>query len=157
MSASSIRYAEDYRVGESIAVGEHVVTKEEIISFARTWDPQPFHIDEEFAAKTIYGGVIASGWHVALIMFRMVLSKRFVSPEAGLGSPGHEGLKWLKPVRPGDRLIGKIEVADVRISRSKPDIGFVTTVSTLKNQHGEDVYWLKSVSIIRSRASATQS
>jgi acyl dehydratase len=152
MPARPVRYAQDYRVGESFNVGEHTITEEEIVAFARQWDPQPFHLDKDCAAASVFGGLIASGWHVSLIMMRMMLESGFISPETGLGSPGHEGLKWLKPVRPGDRLRGMIEVADVRISRSRPEIGFVTTIATLRTQPGEEVYWLKSASIIRSQS-----
>jgi acyl dehydratase len=154
MPKTPARYAEDYRVGEIVDVGEHTLTKEEIIAFAQQWDPQPFHLDEEAAAATMFGGLIASGWHVALIMMRMMLRSEFISAETSLGSPGFDGLKWLMPVRPGDRLSGTVEVTNVRISRSKPDIGFVTTVARLRNQSNEEVYWLNSTAIIKSRAAA---
>ena len=147
-------YAEDYQVGQVFDVGECILTKQEIVSFAREWDPQPFHVDEAAAEATMFGGLIASGWHVALIMMRMMLRSGFVSAETSLGSPGHEGLKWLKPVRPGDRLSGKVEITEVRMSRSRPEIGFVTAIATLRNQANEEVYWLKSTSIVRSRGAA---
>ena len=152
MSTHGVRYAEDYRVGEIFNVGEHIITGQEIVSFANQWDPQPFHLDKQFAAASGFGGLIASGWHVSLIMMRMMLQGGFISPETGLGSPGADGLKWLKPVRPDDRLIGTIEVIEVRISKSRPEIGFVTTIATLRNQHDEQVYWLKSASIVRTLA-----
>jgi acyl dehydratase len=148
------KYAEDYQVGEIVDVGEYTLTKEEIIAFAQTWDPQPFHLDEQAAEATMFGGLIASGWHVALIMMRMMLRSEFISAETSLGSPGLDGLKWLMPVRPGDRLSGTVEVTNVRISRSKPGIGFVTTVARLRNQSNEDVYWLNSTAIIKSRSAA---
>lgn len=149
-----IRFAQDYKPGEIVIVGEYLVTRDEVLAFAQQWDPQPFHLDEEMAAQTIFGGIIASGWHVALIMMRMMLQSGFITPETSLGSPGHENLKWIKPVRPGDRLVGRVEITDTRMSRSRPDIGFVTTISTLRNQNDEEVYWLKSTSIIRSRPPA---
>jgi len=148
------RYAEDYRIGEIVDVGEYTMTKEEIVAFAQQWDPQPFHLDEQAAAATMFGGLIASGWHVALIMMRMMLRSEFISAETSLGSPGFDGLKWLMPVRPGDRLSGTVEVTNVRISRSKPGIGFVTTVARLRNQSNEEVYWLNSTAIVKSRAAA---
>jgi acyl dehydratase len=154
MPKTVARYAEDYQVGEIVDVGEYTLTKEEIIAFAQTWDPQPFHLDEQAAAATMFGGLIASGWHVALIMMRMMLRSEFISAETSLGSPGLDGLKWLLPVRPGDRLSGTVEVTSVRISRSKPGIGFVTIVARLRNQSNEDVYWLNSTAIIKSRAAA---
>jgi acyl dehydratase len=151
MTDVNVKYAEDYQVGQVLDVGECTITKQEIVAFAQTWDPQPFHLDEAFAAKTIFGGLIASGWHVALIMMRMMLQSRFICPETSLGSPGHDGLKWLKPVRAGDRLRGTVEVTQVRISRSRPDIGFVTNVASLRNQSDEEVYWLNSIAIIKAR------
>lgn len=155
MAKERVRYAEDYHVGQVFDVGEHLLTREEIISFAQAWDPQPFHLDEQAAAASIFGGLIASGWHVALIMMRMMLGSGFINPETSLGSPGHDGLKWLKPVRPLDRLIGRIQVSDVRLSASRPELGFVTTIATLRNHAGEEVYWLKSTSIIKSRRATT--
>jgi acyl dehydratase len=154
MPKTAARYAEDYRVGEIVDVGQYTLTKDEIVAFAQEWDPQPFHIDERAAAATMFGGLIASGWHVALIMMRMMLRSEFISAETSLGSPGLDGLKWLMPVRPGDRLTGTVEVTNVRISRSKPGIGFVTTVARLRNQANEDVYWLNSTAIIKARSSA---
>jgi acyl dehydratase len=154
VAKTAARYAEDYRVGEIVDVGEYTLTKEEIIAFAQTWDPQPFHLDEQAAAATMFGGLLASGWHVALIMMRMMLRSEFISAETSLGSPGLDGLKWLMPVRPGDRLSGTVEVTNVRLSRSKPGIGFVTTVARLRNQSNEEVYWLNSTAIIKSRGSA---
>lgn len=155
MSASPVRYAEDYAIGEIFNVGEHTINEREIVSFASQWDPQPFHLDKQFAEASVFGGLIASGWHVSLIMMRMMLQGGFISPETGLGSPGADGLKWLKPVRPNDCLKGAVEVVEVRISKSRPDLGFVTTIATLRNQHDEEVYWLKSASIVRTRAAKT--
>jgi acyl dehydratase len=154
MSPAIVRYAEDYLVGQVFDVGDYALTKEEIISFAQSWDPQPFHLDESAAAATIFGGLIASGWHVALIMMRMMLRSGFISPETSLGSPGHEGLKWLLPVRPGDRLSGTVTVTGVRTSRSRPEIGFIASVASLRNQSDEEVYWLQSTAIIKSRISS---
>jgi acyl dehydratase len=148
------RYAEDYQVGEVVELGDYTLTKEEIVSFAQVWDPQPFHIDEQAAAATMFGGLIASGWHVALIMMRLMLRSEFIAAETSLGSPGADGLRWLLPVRPGDCLSGTVEVTGVRISRSKPGIGFVTTMARLRNQSNEEVYWLNSTAIVRSRAAA---
>ena len=151
MPEDTIKYAEDYQIGQVFNVGECTVTKQEIISFAQMWDPQPFHIDEDAAATSMFGGPIASGWHVALIMMRMMLRSGFISPKTSLGLPGHDGLKWLKPVRAGDRLCGTVKVTNARISRSKPDIGFVTSVASLRNQSNEEVYWLNSTSIVKAR------
>ena len=145
------RYAEDYKIGDVYDLGQIVVTPEEIIEFSKKWDPQPFHVDERNAEKFAYGGLIASGWHVTLLMMRMMNDSGFISHETSLGSPGLDGLQWLKPVRPGDRLSGTAEIIDMRISRSKPELGFVSHVAKLRNDAREDVYVLKSSSIIKSR------
>jgi acyl dehydratase len=152
MADKSPRYAEDYRVGEVFDLGQIVITRDEIIEFSRAWDPQPFHVDEKNAGASAYGGLIASGWHVTLLMMRMMNDSGFISHETSLGSPGHDGLKWIKPVRPGDRLSGTAEITDVRISRSKPELGFVTHIAKLQNDAKEDVYVLKSTSIVKTRS-----
>jgi acyl dehydratase len=151
MTEKLARYAEDYKIDDVYDLGQIVVTPEEIIEFSKKWDPQPFHIDEKNAEKSAYGGLIASGWHVTLLMMRMMNDSGFISYETSLGSPGLEGLQWLKPVRPGDRLSGTAEIVDMRISRSKPELGFVSHVARLLNDARKDVYVLKSTSIIRTR------
>lgn len=151
MPKMGVRHAEDYVVGEIADVGEHCITKEEIVAFSQKWDPQPFHLDEDFAQQTHFKGLVASGWHVALIMMGMLWRSGFISPETSEGSPGHEKLKWLKPVRPNDCLRGRVETTGVRLSRSRPNIGLVRTIATLDNQFNEQVYWLDSTSIIKSR------
>ena len=151
MTEKMARYAEDYKIGDVYDLGQIVVTPEEIIEFSKKWDPQPFHVDERNAEKSAYGGLIASGWHVTLLMMRMMNDSGFISHETSLGSPGLDGLQWLKPVRPGDRLSGTAEIIDMRISRSKPELGFVSHVAKLRNDAREDVYVLKSTSIIKSR------
>src|ERR1043166_3469896 len=103
-----IRYAEEYQLGDIYDLGEYEVTLDEIIEFARKYDPFPFHIDEGLAQSTIFGGIIASGWLTALMWLRL-MHRAFISVETTLGSPGHEEMKWLKPVRPGDRLHGRLE------------------------------------------------
>ena len=115
MTRKSARYAEDYKAGDFYDLGQVVVTREEIIEFSKKWDPQPFHIDERIAEDSAYGGLIASGWHVTLLMMRMMNDSGFISHETSLGSPGLDGLKWLKPVRPGDRLSGTAEIIDICI------------------------------------------
>jgi acyl dehydratase len=151
MGDRSPRFAEDYKVGDVFDLGQIVVTREEIIEFSKKWDPQPFHIDERNAGESAFGGLIASGWHVTLLMMRMMNDSGFISHETSLGSPGHDGLKRLKPVRPGDRLYGIAEITDVHFSRSKPGLGFVTHIAKLTNDAKDDVYVLKSTSIIQTR------
>ena len=101
-----------------------------------------------------FGGLIASGWHVALIMMRLMLRGGIISPETSLESPGHEGLKWLLPVRPGDCLSGTVTITGIRISRSRPEIGLIASVASLRNQSDQEVYWLQSTAIIKSRMSS---
>ena len=113
-------FFEDFRVGDADEFGEQHVTQEAIIAFAKQFDPQPFHIDEAAAQRSVFGGIIASGWHTASLCMRMAVD-RFLGPTSGsLGSPGIDELRWHKPVRPGDTLHLRIEVLEVTPSRSKP-------------------------------------
>jgi acyl dehydratase len=135
-------YLEDFQPGDAAETPAREVTRDEIVAFAREFDPQPFHVDEQAAQRSIYGGLIASGWHTAAICMRMVVDHSLHSGrgEAGarasgsLGSPGVDELRWLKPVRPGDRLTVRIEVLEVVASRSKPDRGLVKLRYTMRNQ-----------------------
>ena len=113
------RYFDDYRKGEVVEVGDYLVTREEIIDFAGRYDPQPFHLDEAAARESIYGGLIASGWMTCGVLMRMLVDN-FVSPVSSMGSPGIDELRWLKPVRPGDRLRARVTVVDTRRSSSRP-------------------------------------
>lgn len=135
-------YFEDFEVGRTIAVGQRSVTEEEIIAFAKQFDPQPFHLDKEAAAKSIYGGVIASGWHTCSMMMRMMVDS-IVSSASSLGSPGLEEVRWLKPVRGGDTLTVSTTVLESKPSTSKPDRGVVLTVWEARNQNGELVATVK--------------
>lgn len=131
-------YFEFFEPGKIIDLGQISVTKEDILDFAKKFDPQPFHIDEAAAKETIYGGLIASGWHSASLFMRLLydgLLKRAVS----LGSPGMDEIRWIKPVRPGDTLSARGVVKEVRPSRSKPDRGVVVTTYEVHNQNGEKV------------------
>jgi acyl dehydratase len=152
MALASPRYAEDYKVGDVFDLGQVAVTREEIIEFSQKWDPQPFHLDGGGAERNQFGGMIASGWHVTLLMMRMMNDSGFISHETSLGSPGLDGLKWLKPVHPGEKLFGSAEIIEVRVSRSKPHLGFVTHIAKLRNEANEDVYVLNSTSIVKTRA-----
>jgi acyl dehydratase len=150
-----LRYAEDYKAGEAFDLGSYDVTAEEIVEFARKYDPQPFHIDEEAAKNTIHGGLISSGWLTGIIMLNL-MRRGFICMETSMGSPGHDELRWLKPVRPGDRLTGRVVVHDVRVSKSRPEMGFVNNTATLTNQQGEVVFSMKSAAIFKTRASAAK-
>ena len=146
----NFRYAEDYNPGDVFDLGAYVVTLEEIIEFSRKYDPFPFHVDDKAAQATVFGGVISSGWLTALVWLRM-MHKAFLCHETTLGSPGHEEMVWPIPVRPGDRLSGKVEIKESRVSVSKSDLGFVRYTSTLKNQKDEDVFITTSTMIVKPR------
>ena len=145
------RYAEDYIVGDVFELGTQDITQEEIIEFSRKYDPFPFHVDEQLAQQTVFAGIISSGWLTALVWLRL-MHKGFLCHETTLGSPGHEEMLWPKPVRPGDRLNGQVEIKESRVSKSKPDMGFVRYTATLKNQEGEEVFVTTSTLIVKPRA-----
>ena len=146
----SIRYAEDFEVGEKFDLGRYHVTREEIVDFAQKYDPFPFHVDEEFASKTVFGGIISSGWLTSLVWLRL-MHKNFLEYETVLGSPGHEEVKWPTPVRPDDQLEGTLEVLEQRVSSTRPDLGFVRYRATLTNQNDETVFDTTSTMIIKPR------
>ena len=116
------RFFEDYQTGSVHEFGSLTISQEEIISFARRFDPQVFHLDPESAKQTMYGGLIASGWHTSSLMMRLFVD-HYLSHNASLGSPGVDELRWYKPVRPGDELSIRVTVTQTRRSRSKPDRG----------------------------------
>lgn len=131
-------YLDDLRVGPVGEYGSYTVSREEIIAFARAWDPQPFHVDDEAAKRSIYGGLIASGWHTASVAMRLVV-EGFLKNAAGLGSPGVDQLRWLKPVRPGDTLSVRVEILEVTPSRTKADRGSIRATYETLNQRREVV------------------
>jgi acyl dehydratase len=118
------RYFEDYPVGEVARFGDHLVTADEIVDFARRYDPQAFHVDAEAARATVFGGLIASGWMTASCAMRLLVD-HFISPIASMGSPGIDELRWLQPVRPGDRLSMRVTTLESRRSQSRPDRGML--------------------------------
>lgn len=133
----SERWFEDYAVGEVFEVeASHVMDEDRMVAFAREFDPQRFHVDAEAAADTIYGGLIASGWHTGAVLMKLLTTT--LGP-ASLGSPGGRELRWLAPVRAGDELRLRITVLEVKPSASRPDRGVVTCRHELHNQHGEVV------------------
>ena len=131
------RWFDDYEAGERFTFGTTTIDEAEIIEFGRKFDPQPFHIDPDAARASIFGGLIASGWHTGSIVMRM-LNDEFLGPSS-MGSPGLDELRWLAPVRPGDRLTLIAEVLEVIPSRSKPDRGIVKMAHELVNQDGTTV------------------
>lgn len=132
------RYFEDYEVGETAEFGDYAVTEEEIVEFARKYDPQPFHVDPEAGARTIYGGLISSGWMTGSIMMRLLVDN-FISSLSSMGSPGIDEVRWHKPVRPGDRLRVRTTILEKRRSESKPDRGVIRVRQEAVNQDGETV------------------
>ena len=141
---------EDFTVGEADVLGSHTVTEAEIVAFAKKYDPQPFHTDPEAARATMFGGLIASGWHTCAIMMRLSVEAARRTNAAATGSPGVDSCRWLKPVRPGDTLTARVVALETWPSRSKP-IGFVRSRVEMLNQHGETVLSLVGVSMYHRR------
>jgi acyl dehydratase len=144
------RYFEDYVTGAVYEYGYASVTQAEIIAFAERFDPQPIHVDVQFADNGPFGGLIASGWHTAAIAMRMIVD-HYVSRVASLASPGVDELRWPTPVRPGDSLRLRTTIVETRRSRSKPDRGLVRTRAELLNQHDQTVLSLLAMNLIRLR------
>jgi acyl dehydratase len=143
------RYFEDYVPGQVDQFGSRTVTADEIIAFARDYDPQSFHLSEEGGRATPYGGLIASGWHTAGLTMRM-LADNAVSRH-GLGSPGLDELRWFIPVRPGDTLSVRLTVLETRRSQSKPDRGIVKQRTETLNQDGAVVMLWTGTILVRCR------
>ena len=131
-------YFEDFQVGYSFTTLPYLVSKNEIIDVAQQWDPQPFHIDEIAAEDYPYAGLIASGWHTLLISFRLMLETGKFK-DCSIGSPGMQELRWLLPVKPGDALCNKARVESAKLSKSKPDRGFITVQYEVLNQKEQKV------------------
>jgi acyl dehydratase len=147
-------YFEDLEIGRTTTFGSVTVTREEVLAFAERYDPQPFHLSDEAAAKTHFGRIAASGWHTCA-MTMGVIARYVVSDEqAGLGSPGVDELRWLKPVYPGDTLTVTGTLLEKTPSRSKPDIGSFRTRTVVTNQDGVDVMSFTSIVLIRRRPAA---
>ena len=132
----SLLYFEDFPPGDISEYGDHLVTAEEIVEFARDFDPQPFHLDEAAGRETQAGGLIASGWHTASLLMRMNCDQ-FILRSASQGAPGTDEVNWLKPVRPDDRLRVRRTTLGARPSRSRPQTGLVEFLFEVFNQNGE--------------------
>ena len=145
-----MRYLEDFKPGDVIELGARTISKERIIAFAREFDPQPFHTDEEAAKRSIYGGLLASGWHTGSLLMR-ILYDGLLHDTASLGSPGIDELRWLEPVRPGDTLAGRMTILEVIPSRSKPDRGLIRSRMEMQNQHGTVVPTIRGLSLVGRR------
>ena len=145
-------YFEDFQQGQAIDVGSIQVSEEEILEFARRYDPQPFHVDREAAMRS-HGGLIASGFHTVSLMMRLI-ADGLLNKTANLPSPGMDELRWLKPVRGGDTLSVRCVILSTRVSASKPDRGLVATSWEAMNQHGELAATAKVVCMVRRRSPA---
>jgi acyl dehydratase len=143
-------YFEDFEPGQDIDLGTRTVTEDEIVAFARAYDPQPFHVDHDAAAQSIYGGVIASGWHTCAMMMRLVVDG-LLGRSSSMGSPGLEGVRWLAPVRAGDTLNVRYRTVQVKASASKPDRGVVWSMWVAVNQHGETVCTIEGMGMFARR------
>ncbi len=137
-------YFEDFEAGQKINVGTRTVTEEEIIDFATRFDPQPFHVDQAAAAQSMYGSIIASGWHTCGMIMRLMVDG-YLRDSSSIGSPGVDEVRWLKPVYGGDTLHVSSTILEVRPSTSKPDRGVVSTIWEAKNQRGELVATIKGM------------
>ena len=144
-------YFEDFEPGRAFALDPRRVTREEIVAFAAEFDPEPFHLDEEAAARSLLGGLSASGWHVCALVMRMMVDG-FLGQAASEGSPGIDEIRWLAPVRPGDTLEGEALVLDARPSRSRPAIGIVRFRNTIRGDAGQDVLCMEYAVMLRRMA-----
>jgi acyl dehydratase len=144
---------EDFAPGRFGSFGPRHVTREEILAFAAEFDPQPMHLDEAAATRSMLKGLSGSGWHLCSLMMRM-LCDGFVGRTASLGSPGVNEVRWLAPLRPGDALTLDVDVMEARVSRSRPDTGIVTFRSTARNAAGQALCEMTSPMIISRQARA---
>jgi acyl dehydratase len=146
-----MQYWEDIEVGTRSSYGCYEVTREEVLDFAVKYDPQPFHLSDDAAAKTHFGRLAASGWHSCAMLMRMLVDHMAMTQQAGLGSPGVDELRWLKPVYPGDTLRVESEVLEKKPSRSRSDMGSFRSRSTMFNQDDDPVMSLISIGLILRR------
>ena len=138
MNQLSERYLEDFAVGQTFGSGRLHIDKERVLAFAAEFDPQPFHLDEAAARRSIFGGLAASGWHTAAATMRL-LTESDLKPAGGIIGAGLDECRWPRPVRPGDELRVECEVLEVRPSKSRPEQGLVKLRTTTLNQDGEAV------------------
>jgi acyl dehydratase len=142
-------FFEDFSPGDRFTTGSRSLSEAEIIAFARQWDRQFFHLDPQAAKASIFGGLIASGFHTLLVSFDLIVEAA-IWTESSQGSPGWQQLRWLKPVRPGDTLTVEVEVVETTPSR-KGDRGYIVWDQTTRNQHGEPVMTFRSTGILLRR------
>ncbi|RDE06734.1 MaoC family dehydratase [Sphingomonas aracearum] len=146
-----MQYFEDLEIGRTHGFGRYEVTREEVLDFARRYDPQPFHLSDEAAAATHFGRLAASGWHTCAMTMAMLVENMKAHETASLGSPGIDELRWLKPVYPGDTLRCESEVIEKRVSQSRPEMGITKSRLTVFNQEDVAVLSMVSNGLIRTR------
>jgi acyl dehydratase len=146
----AVLYFEDFPEGHTVDIGTFSLSAEQIMDFARRYDPQPMHVDPEAARASIYGGLIASGWHTAASYMRLLVDS-VIGQSASMGSPGIDSLRWLKPVRPDDALRARFTVLESRLSNTRPDWGIVRSRAEVLNQGDEIVMSLEAVNFFARR------
>jgi acyl dehydratase len=144
-------YFEDLEIGAETYFGSYEVTRDEVLEFARKYDPQPFHLSDEEAAKTHFGRLAASGWHTCAMTMAVIARHVVDEEQASLGSPGIDELRWRRPVFPGDTLHVRGKIVDKTPSRSKPEIGSFRSEMTVSNQDDQPVMTFTSIVLIRKR------
>ena len=147
-----MQYFEDIEIGRTQKFGSRAVTREEVLEFATKYDPQPFHLDDAAAAATHFGRISASGWHSCAMVMSMLVENLKVNQQAGLGSPGVDELRWLKPVYPGDTLRCESEIVSKRVSATRPEMGFFKSKLMVFNQDDVAVMSMISNGIIATRS-----
>ncbi len=150
-----MQYFEDIEVGATARFGAYPVTREEVTAFAGKYDPQPFHLSDEAAAATHFERLSASGWHTCAMVMSMVVANLKANRQAGLGSPGIDELRWVKPVHPGDTLACETEVLEKRRSEKRPEMGIFRSRMTVRNQDGVVVMTFISTGLISTRPVGT--
>jgi acyl dehydratase len=146
-----MQYFEDIEVGRTASFGSYAVTREEVMDFAAKYDPQPFHLSDEAAAQTHFGRLSASGWHTCAMVMSMVVANLKENRQAGLGSPGINELKWVKPVYPGDILRCETEILEKRVSASRPEMGIFKSRMRVFNQDDVMVMTFVSNGLVATR------
>ena len=146
-------YWEDFEVGQVRQMGTVTPTREETMAFARQFDPQPFHLDDEAAKASVFGGLSASGWHTCSVAMRLMVTN-FLQETSSLGSPGLESLKWPRPVFPGDTLRLQQTILETKPMGKRPDVGMVRTLWEMFNQNGDKVLHMDGWGMFRRRTPA---
>lgn len=151
---TTLSYLEDFTEGDRSEVGSHTFDEAAIVAFAREFDPQPFHVDRAAAEASMFGGIIASGWHTCAVMMR-ILCDGAILRWASIGSPGVDELRWKRPVRPGDTVRVFVTIVEVRPSKTKPDRGVLVSDIEIQNQRDEVVLTVRTMNMLYRRPGTT--